>query len=273
MVISNKILCTFKKEWSCIESYFDPQYPEAFAAFSVEHWIAIGICIILGLLLYLFRTAIASKPSLQKTVRWGLLAALALPEASLHVWYVSTGIWDPATSLPLELCSLTLFLSIAILLTDKRRLYPLVYFAGIGGALQAVLTPNLGYPFPHFRFFHFFVVHIAIIMTALYMTWVRGYRPTWKSIAWTMVFLNVSALLVGLVNLVVGSNYMFLMRKPDTASLLDLLGPHPVYIVVEELIALSLFILMHVAFFVIPDRMRRSRRRKHEPASLSSTGG
>ena len=51
-----------------------------------------------------------------------------------------------------------------------------------------------------------------------------------------------------LVNLAVGSNYMFLMRKPDTASLLDLLGPHPVYIFVEELIALTLFILMYIVF-------------------------
>lgn len=203
-------------------------------------------------------------------MKWSLLAALSLPEASLHVWYVLTGIWDPATSIPLELCSLTLFLSIAILLTDDRRLYPLVYFAGIGGALQAILTPNLGYPFPHFRFFHFFIVHIAIILTALYMTWVRGYRPTWKSIGWTMVFLNVSAILVGLVNWAVGSNYMFLMRKPETASLLDLLGPHPIYILVEELIALVLFILMYAVFFAVPDHMHRRRRERISEASAGS---
>ncbi|KOR90082.1 TIGR02206 family membrane protein [Paenibacillus solani] len=255
-----------------MDSYFDPWYPEAFAAFSREHWAAIIILISLGLLMYLFRSAIASKPFLQKAAKWSLLSALLLPEVSLHIWYVSMGIWDPATSLPLELCSLTLFLSIAILLTDERRLYPLVYFAGIGGAMQAILTPDLGYPFPHFRFFHFFIVHIAIILTALYMTWVRGYRPRWASIAWTMVFLNVSALLVGLINLAVGSNYMFLMRKPENASLLDLLGPHPVYIFVEELIALGLFTLMYLVFFALPDRVKRRFPNKKEPASLSPGG-
>lgn len=134
--------------------------------------------------------------------------------------------------------------------------------------MQAILTPDLGYPYPHFRFFHFFIVHIAIILTALYMTWVRGYRPRWVSIAWTMVFLNVSALVVGLVNLAVGSNYMFLMRKPENASLLDLLGPHPVYIFIEELIALGLFTLMYLVFFAIPDRVKR-RSDKKEPTSLS----
>lgn len=196
---------------------------------------------------------------------------MVLPEAALHVWYVVTGIWDKATSLPLELCSLTLFLSAAVLLTNSAKLYPLVYFAGIGGALQAVLTPNLDYPFPHFRFFHFFIVHMAIILTALYMTWIRGYRPTWKSIGHTMLFLNSAALAVGLLNAVLGSNYMFLMHKPNTPSLLDFLGPHPYYILAEELIALCLFVAMHAAFFVIPDRVRR-RRRQANPSSISLKG-
>lgn len=269
MVISILRECTIERV-SSIYSYFDPWDPEDFTAFSGEHWAAIIVLISLGLLMYLFRSVIASKPKLQKTVKWGLLTALILPEVSLNIWYVTMGIWDPATSLPLELCSLTLFLSIAILLTDERRLYPVVYFAGIGGALQAVITPDLGYAFPHFRYDHFFIVHIAIILTALYMTWVRGYRPRWSSIAWTMVFLNVAALIVGLINLAIGSNYMFLMRKPENASLLDLLGPHPVYIVMEELIALTLFTLMYLVFFAIPDRVKRRTSQQMKPDSLSA---
>ncbi|MFE1020118.1 MULTISPECIES: YwaF family protein [Paenibacillus] len=250
---------------------FDPDVSQSFAAFSPWHFVAIGTLAGLGLLLYLFRRRIRSRPWLRQGARIGLLAALVLPEAVLHVWYGVTGIWDPATSLPLELCSLTLFLSAAVLLTDSAKLYPLVYFAGIGGALQAVLTPNLDYPFPHFRFFHFFIVHMAIILTALYMTWIRGYRPTWKSIGHTMLFLNAAALVVGLANAALGSNYMFLMHKPNTPSLLDLLGPHPYYILAEELIALCLFVVMHIAFFAIPERVRK-RRSQANPSSFSLKG-
>lgn len=196
--------------------------------------------------------------------------ALLLPEIYLQLWYVLNGIWDRTTSLPLELCSLTMFLSAIMLITDSRKLYPLVYFAGIGGALQAVFTPSLDFPFPHIRFFQFFITHIAIIIAPLYMTWIRGFRPNWKSIGWTMLFLNAAALVVGLINFALGSNYMFLMGKPSTPSLLDLLGPHPFYILVEELIALALFIVMFALFFAIPDRLRKSRgnRIKSQERSL-----
>jgi uncharacterized membrane protein YwaF len=36
---------------------------------------------------------------------------------------------------------------------------------------------------------------------------------------------------VGLVNWAIGSNYMFIARKPDTPSLIDVLGPWPLYII------------------------------------------
>ena len=82
-------------------------------------------------------------------------------------------------------------------------------FHRIGGALQALLTPVLYYDFPHYRFIEFFAAHIAIILAVLYMVWVEGYRPTLKSIAITMGFLNVLAGVVYVINTITGGNYMF----------------------------------------------------------------
>ncbi len=224
----------------------------------------LGLLLVLILSLFMGRKIIASTPALRRSIKWTLVTALLIPEICLQIWYVSTGIWDRTTSLPLELCSLTMLFSAVMLMTNSRKLYPLMYFAGIGGALQAVLTPSLDFPFPHLRFFHFFVSHVAIILAPLYMTWIQKYRPSWKSIGWTMLFLNMAALVVGLINLALNSNYMFLMRKPNTPSLLDLLGPHPFYIFAEELIALLLFIIMFSLFFAIPDHFKKIRKkRKH----------
>jgi hypothetical integral membrane protein (TIGR02206 family) len=72
------------------------------------------------------------------------------------------GLWDVQTSLPLELCSFTQLFSIIMLLNRNRILYSIVFFAGIGGAMQAMITPDLQYPFPHFIFFYFLIVHIAL---------------------------------------------------------------------------------------------------------------
>ncbi|MNW54785.1 Integral membrane protein [compost metagenome] len=140
-------------------------------------------------------------------------------------------------------------------------LYHFLFFAGMCGALQAVLTPNLFYGYPHFRFLEFYIAHLAIILAPLYMTWVEEYRPSWRSIGWTMLFLNVLAVAVGALNVILGSNYMFLRHKPDTPSLLDLLGPYPYYLLVEEGIALVMFAAVYAIFFVIPKKLRESLQR------------
>ena len=56
----------------------------------------------------------------------------------------------------------------------------------------------------------------------------------------------------GIGNLITGGNYMYLRAKPSQASLLDQMGPWPVYIVVAAAIALVLFAAL--------DRLARSPR-------------
>ncbi|WP_028551190.1 YwaF family protein [Paenibacillus sp. UNC451MF] len=240
-----------------LNPYWDPSYAEPFLNYSPSHLIAIAVLCIISTFLYVFRSAIQASARLQSFIRWSLLMALAVPEVLLNVWYVQEGMWDAQKTLPLELCSIMLILSVVMLLTSSRMLYALVFFAGIGGALQAMITPSLWYPFPHFRFFHFFIVHIAIIAAALYMTWIKQYKPNWKAVGWTMVFLNVLLIIVGALNYWLDANYMFLMHKPLTASLLDLLGPHPYYLLSEEAIALFMFSIMYVVFFVLPGKRNR----------------
>ncbi len=125
------------------------------------------------------------------------------------------------------------------------RLY---FFTGIIGASQAILTPNLQYAFPHFRFIEYFIAHILLIWAPLFMTWVEGYRPTVQSIKRTMIFLNILIPIVSFVNYKTGGNYMFLAHKPETASLLDMLGPHPYYIISLELAALIGCFILYMSF-------------------------
>ncbi|MCZ8511029.1 TIGR02206 family membrane protein [Paenibacillus filicis] len=232
--------------------FFDPGDPEHFVPYTGAHLASLLVLLGLALAMFRFRITIRSSPSLKKRIRTLLLLSLLLPEAGLYVWYFRYSLWDIRYTLPLELCSMTLILSIVMLATGNRLLYQILFFAGIGGALQAVLTPNLGYPFPHFIFFHFFIAHSAIILAPLYMTWIEGYRPTLRSIGLTMLFLNVLLVIFGPVDRVLGANYMFLLHKPETASLLDLLGPYPYYLLSEELIALVIFLFMYVLLVRLP---------------------
>ena len=91
----------------------------------------------------------------------------------------------------------------------------------------------------------------------IYMTAIEGFRPTWQSVWKTMLALNVYFLFVAGINYVIDSNYMYTMAKPETASLLDLMGPWPWYIAVCEFVALGLFALLY-APFALSDRRRRT---------------
>ena len=183
--------------------------------------------------------------------RWSITAILVLQEFAYHLWNIHIGEWTLQKMLPLHFCSLFVWLSAVMLVTKSRRIYDFAFFIGISGALQAVMTPDIsGTGFPHFRFFQVFISHGAIILSALYMTIVEKFRPTWRSLGRVLVWINIYALFVFLVNTVLGSNYLFIAHKPETASLFDLLGPWPVYILAAEAVALAMFVMLYLPFAV-----------------------
>jgi len=240
-------------------SFFSSNVSEPFAAFSAAHLSALGLFAAAAISMFIFRSAIRSGSKLKQALRLMLLIALVATEVSLHIWYIASDVWNARYTLPLELCSLMLLAAIIMLITRSRFLAGLVFFAGIGGALQALLTPNLAYEYPHFRFVQFFIAHAAIILSALYMVWIERFRPTWRTVFTAMLSLNVIALVVYLLDWILDANYMFLRRKPDTPSILDLFGDYPLYILVEELLALFTFTTLYIIFFVIPDALRRKK--------------
>lgn len=252
-----------------MSSFFRVEDAPDFGLYSASHLVGMGLFLLLIAALFAGRRQIRSNAFTTKVIRYGLLGVLLASEIALNLWYVLAGQWDITDTLPLELCSVSLLLSIVMLLTRNRLLYQVLFFAGIGGALQAWLTPSLDFGYPHFRFFHFFIAHGAIILASLYMTWIEQYRPTWRSIGWAMLFLNVLALAVGTLNVAIDANYMFLRSKPSTPSILDLFGPYPYYLLAEEMIALAMFVVIYALFFWIPDLRRGAARQPENKKGLT----
>ncbi|MBB5173684.1 TIGR02206 family membrane protein [Texcoconibacillus texcoconensis] len=217
-----------------------------FSFYGWEHWFAWVIFILIVSVLYIYRHWMRSK-DLRKVE---IVVALSLigMEGLYHLWLFFIGSWDLRYSLPLELSSISVILAVLLLLFRKRIIYELLFFVGIAGALQALLTPVLTYGFPHFRYVHFFYTHMMVIWVALYFTWVVGYRPTIRSVFKSLIFLNILLPIVWFTNSWAGGNYMFLQTKPESPNLLDFLGPHPWYIISLEIVALVLFLLLWLLF-------------------------
>lgn len=147
-------------------------------------------------------------------------------------------------SLPLELCNLVLIACIISLLRPNQFATEIAYYWGLGGVLQATVTPDLSRGFPSWDFVFFFWGHGATLMSIVFLISARGFRPRKGSVLRMLIALNVYALAVGGLDAVAGWNYGYLCRKPLEPSLFDVLGPWPWYLLSVEGIALLTFLLL-----------------------------
>jgi hypothetical integral membrane protein (TIGR02206 family) len=231
---------------------------EIFGLFSLPHIIPLLIIAALNISFIWLRKLPDHR--WRKVFRWSAAILLVVNESAWHLWNAYTEQWNIQNLLPLHLCSVFVFLSAIMLVTRSYRIFEFAWFLGIGGALQPLLTPDLGYYFfPHLRYFIFFISHGLIVTSAVYMAVVEGFKPTWRSLGKVFVFGNLYLLLVFGINSLIGSNYMYLNAKPVTASLLDLLGPWPQYLLWEQLVAIVIFLLLFLPF-IVENMQKKSRQ-------------
>lgn len=246
--------------------YFAKDYTGApFVLFNTPHLFALGIVALVNLLVIALRKRFS--PSGKKIFRLTLATVLVLNETAWHLWNALTGQWTVQTMLPLHLCSVLVWLSAYMLFTRNYFIYQFSYFMGIAGAIQALLTPDAGiYGFPHFRAFQTFISHGSIVLAGVYMTFVEGYRPTWKSVGQVFLWGNFYMILIFVLNQWLGSNYLFIAHKPETPSLIDLLGPWPLYILWLEAIAVGLCLLLYLPYAIRDWRSTRAPRSMSRPS-------
>ena len=167
--------------------------------------------------------------------------------------------------LPMHLCDWAGIAGAIALIRRRPLAAELVYFWGLAGTLNGLLTPDLGQDFPHPRFFVFFALHGGVVITAFYMVIGLRLKPrpgaVWRMFAWTQLYVLV-ALVVNLLtrsSSLIESNYGFLLHKPVDANnpVLNALGPWPWYVFGLQGVCLTAFFLLNLPFWWA--------RRKAEP--------
>lgn len=164
------------------------------------------------------------------------------------------------TSVPLQLCDLAELAAAYALWSRLHWAFVLTYYWGLVLSSQALITPDIGTPregapdFPHHLFVTFFTLHVLVVWAAIYLTWGRGMRPRWRDYRFAVIATLAWVAVTLAFNAITGANYGYLNRKPPTASVLDVLGPWPVYLAVEVAIVLIVWALMTWPW----ERMRRS---------------
>ncbi len=199
----------------------------------------LATALISGVLAYLCKTERLSKDAVRLTL--GLL--LMLNEFGWWFFrYSHEGL--RVGNLPLQLCDVSLWATIAACLIMQPLLVEFAYFAGIAGAGMALLTPDLWSPWPSYPAVYFFVAHGGIVIANIVLIYgaIGSLRrgAVWRAFGVLVAF----AIGVGAFNALFKTNYMYLCYKPKNATILDFFGPWPIYLLVAFAISLILYALL-----------------------------
>jgi hypothetical integral membrane protein (TIGR02206 family) len=219
--------------------------PPVFTPFSAMHgWVLVAGALGIAAMILLGRRGGRSERIARFTLALLCFSAFGYSQAA---WSTIEGPPDLDSTLPLHLCDIAAFIGGFALLTGNRLLATLTYFWGLAATVQALATPAITIGFPHPAFLTFFVHHFAIVGTAFYLPIVLGWRaerPWWRDPLKALLWGNAYLLIAMAVNAWLGTNFGFAARKPENPSLLDHMGPWPVYLIWMQVLAAVFFSLL-----------------------------
>jgi hypothetical integral membrane protein (TIGR02206 family) len=215
---------------------------------SAEHLATLGVT---ALLCVLLPVAARTRPGAWiRFVSRALALVLVGWFMAYHVVVALRSSYDLDFDLPLHLTDAATMVAALALWTFWPLLFELTYFWGLTASLQATLTPGLGADdrFPSFFYLQYFVTHAGVVLGAVLLAF--GLELTARPGAVPRVFLATAAwaAVAAAGNALTGGNYMFLAERPDTASILDYMGPWPWYILGAGLLALAMFVALDLPF-------------------------
>src|SRR4051812_48188394 len=227
----------------------EPQH--TFQAYGPAHLTVIFLTIVLPFVLALSVHRTQSR-LLERSICFAISALLLINYIAYVIIGRRFGVTQWYHALPLQLCDWAMFVIIVALWTGNRRWLEIAYFWGIGGTLQALITPNLRYGFPDLRFISFFVAHSGIIIGIVFLMLIYGFRPQpagiLRTFAWTEIYFVVALT----VDLLTGENYGFLLHKPEAFSLLSYLSDSwPVYLLQFHILAWIFFCVLYAPFAIV----------------------
>lgn len=169
----------------------------------------------------------AAEVTATRSAGWALL----LFSTGWLVWGLLPGNWDIEQSLPLHYSDALRFITAVALIRRSRWAVAISYYWGLTLNPQAMVTPHpTQLELSSGSSVVYWGLHIAVLLAPLVLIWGLGHRPSWRDFSWGYGTALLWAALVMPLNALLGTNYAFLNEQPDGASVLDALGPWPVYV-------------------------------------------
>lgn len=226
---------------------------DEFSAYGVSHWVVVAIFAV-GAVAFI---AIGrSHKDVASAVRFSKIFGATTFILYLIILIYSLIPFRIGSSIPLQLSDFAAVTAAYALWSRRSWAFALTYYWCLVLSTQALISPALQSPdFPHHEFIAFWAIHLAVVWAAIYLTWGLRTRPTWKSYGIAVGATLAWAAVTFTFNTLADTNYGFLNGKPRTASLLDYMGPWPVYLLFAAVIVFATWALMTWPWkFVSADR-------------------
>ena len=215
-----------------------------FPFFSVEHFLLLGLLIVVSILIGVNRTKLGADP--RHLVRKLLLGSLLLEQVSQYSWYFLAGTFTLGDGLPLYISRTTIIALILSYLTINYYFRTISIYWGTFAGILAVLFPVI-YPFyfPHVTNFTYFFGHIVMVWSVVYFLAVEKYRFSKKGLFFALVFTNIFNYFVYRLNPLVNGNYSYFAYPPVFKDALGKL-PSGQYSILVFVIYNLLILLIHL---------------------------
>jgi hypothetical integral membrane protein (TIGR02206 family) len=214
-----------------------------FPQFGTQHLVILAICLVGCVLLVRLGRRLRGSPR-EPLVRRALGVAVIAFSLPTQLGQFAPGEGPFKAALPFQLCDLAWMVAAYALLVGGWRSRALLYFWGLTLSTQAIVTPSLEHLWPDPMFVGFWGLHACTLWAAVYLCLGLGRGPDWRGYRWALACTYAWAVAMMVFNAVVGTNYGFVNSKPPSASILNVLGPWPVYVLVEGAIIASVWALI-----------------------------
>ena len=219
-------------------------------AIGSPQWIGLNLGLVIGFIL-VFAAAYKANEKRLNIIAWILAIIIGGNHIAGHIEALYNGVWEAKTHLPFHLCSFSAILSVLTLIFRKQWMYEFLIFWS-AGAVHAFITPEITDGHTTFNLFEFGIAHGGIIITGFFATLKLKFRPRDKSYWKVFLYTQLTLPVVGLINYLIGSNYMYIAQKPNANNPM-IMGEWPWYIIGLEVVVLAHFL----AFYWIHRRASR----------------
>ena len=243
--------------------------------FTLEHFIWIGICILL--IVFLSYISIKNKYSFKKaSLIMALISLISeLSKIMSDMSFVNgenaiDGMVIKATSLPFHLCSLLIFVYFYFPFAKndklKKYLLGLVVPIGLIGASLAIIMATSGTDFKTIDAYQCFIYHAGMIWFSIYLISSREVelgKKVWLRNLISLFSMSIVMIWVNGILQEYKTNFWFVVRPPrEGLPLLNLNNGWYVYFLTILSLGFSLISLVHLPFMIKEQKMKNNVNRE-----------